>query len=120
MTISPGRAQYLWIKQQYPDTILFYQSGDFYELYDDDAEIGARELEIALTSRSYGEGRIPMAGVPIHAADTYVALLVARGYRVALCQQTSLPPGKTTSRTGVITAKNGSDSVPTCDQVFQS
>lgn len=115
MALSPGRAQYLGIKRQYPDAILFYQSGDFYELYDEDAEIGARELEIALTSRIYGDGRVPMAGVPIHAADAYISRLVGRGYRVAMCQQTSFPPGKTSSHNGVINAKNGSGSVPTCD-----
>ncbi|HEY0756673.1 MAG TPA: DNA mismatch repair protein MutS [Ktedonobacteraceae bacterium] len=108
MAIPPGRAQYLRIKREYPDAILFYQSGDFYELYDEDAEIGARELEIALTSRIYGDGRVPMAGVPIHAADAYVSRLVARGYRVAMCQQTSLPPGKMTSNGGASHAGTGS------------
>ncbi len=117
MAVSPGRAQYLHIKRQYPDAILFYQSGDFYELYDEDAEIGARELEIALTSRTYGDGRVPMAGVPIHAADSYVARLVARGYRVAICQQTSPSPGKTSSSSGVMAAKNGSGSVPTSELI---
>ena len=115
MALSPGRAQYLNIKEQYPDTIMFYQVGDFYELYDDDAEIGARELEITLTSRSYGDNRSPMAGVPIHAVDPYIAKLVNRGYRVALCQQIS-SPSKISSSEGSIATINSSSSVHTYEQ----
>jgi DNA mismatch repair protein MutS len=89
---SPVRAQYLQIKQQNPDAILFFRMGDFYEMFDDDAEIVARELEIALTRRDFGRSeKSPMAGIPHHAADGYVARLVSKGYRVAICEQTSDP-----------------------------
>jgi DNA mismatch repair protein MutS len=89
---SPVRTQYLQIKAQHPDTILFFRMGDFYEMFDDDAEIVARELEIALTRRDFGRGeKSPMAGIPHHAADGYIARLVSKGYRVAVCEQTSDP-----------------------------
>jgi len=89
---SPVRTQYLRIKQQNPDAILFFRMGDFYEMFDDDAEIVARELEIALTRRDFGRGeKSPMAGIPHHAADGYIARLVSKGYRVAVCEQTSDP-----------------------------
>jgi DNA mismatch repair protein MutS len=89
---SPVRTQYLRIKQQNPDAILFFRMGDFYEMFDEDAEIVARELEIALTRRDFGRGeKSPMAGIPHHAADGYIARLVGKGYRVAICEQTSDP-----------------------------
>ena len=89
---SPVRAQYLHIKRQNPDAILFFRMGDFYEMFDDDAEIVARELEIALTRRDFGRGeKSPMAGIPHHAADGYIARLVNKGYRVAICEQMSDP-----------------------------
>ncbi len=89
---SPIRAQYLEIKQRYPDTILFFRMGDFYEMFDEDAEIVARELEIALTRRDFGRGeKAPMAGVPHQAAESYIARLVSKGYRVAVCEQVSDP-----------------------------
>ena len=89
---SPVRAQYLQVKQQNPDAILFFRMGDFYEMFDDDAEIVARELEIALTRKDFGRNeKAPMAGIPHHAADGYVARLVSKGYRVAICEQTSDP-----------------------------
>ncbi len=89
---SPVRTQYLQIKQQNPDAILFFRMGDFYEMFDDDAEIVARELEIALTRRDFGRGeKSPMAGIPHHAADGYIARLVGKGYRVAICEQMSDP-----------------------------
>jgi DNA mismatch repair protein MutS len=89
---SPIRSQYLRIKEQNPDTILFFRMGDFYEMFDDDAEIVARELEIALTRRDFGRGeKSPMAGIPHHAADGYIARLVGKGYRVAVCEQVSDP-----------------------------
>ncbi len=86
---SPARRQYLQIKSQYPDAILLYQVGDFYETFDDDAAITARELQIVLTSRSYGgDGvRVPLAGIPLHALDNYVGKLIQRGYKVAICDQ---------------------------------
>jgi DNA mismatch repair protein MutS len=91
-THSPVRAQYLQIKRQNPDAILFFRMGDFYEMFDDDAEIVARELEIALTRRDFGRGeKSSMAGVPHHAAEGYIARLVSKGYRVAICEQMSDP-----------------------------
>ncbi len=87
---TPARRQYLQIKSQYPDAILLYQVGDFYETFDDDAYITARELQIVLTSRGYSSDngeRIPLAGIPLHALDNYVGKLVHRGYRVAICEQ---------------------------------
>jgi len=88
---TPARRQYLQIKGQYPDALLLYQVGDFYETFDEDARIAARELQIVLTARHYGEERVPLAGIPLHALDTYAGKLVARGYRVAICDQ--LSPG---------------------------
>ncbi len=91
---SPARRQYLDIKAQHQDALLAYNIGDFYEFFDEDARIVARELQIVLTARSYGPGEaIPLAGVPTHALETYLARLVARGYKVAVCDQVS-PPGK--------------------------
>jgi len=89
---SPVRTQYLQVKRQHPDALLFFRMGDFYEMFDEDAEIVARELEIALTRRDFGRGeKSPMAGVPHHAVDGYIARLVSKGYRVAVCEQTSDP-----------------------------
>ncbi len=91
---TPARRQYLQIKAQHQDAILLYQIGDFYETFDEDAQIAARELQIVLTSREYGPGnRVPLAGVPIHALDNYAARLIAKGYKVAICEQVS-EPGK--------------------------
>src|SRR6266699_376700 len=85
---SPARKQYLRIKSQYPDAILMYQVGDFYETFDEDAQIASRELQIVLTSRGYGEDeRVPLAGIPLHALENYVGKLIARGYKVAICDQ---------------------------------
>jgi DNA mismatch repair protein MutS len=90
--LSPIRQQYLSVKRQYPDAILFFRMGDFYEMFDEDAELVARELEITLTKRDFGRGlRSPMAGVPHHAADGYIARLISKGYRVAICEQVSDP-----------------------------
>ena len=88
--ITPMYEQYLGIKKQYPDTILFYRMGDFYELFFEDAEITAKELQLALTSRHKGE-YIPMCGIPWHAADTYFSQMVEKGYKVAICDQVEDP-----------------------------
>ena len=89
---SPIRQQYLGVKRQHPDALLFFRMGDFYEMFDDDAELAARELEITLTRRDWGRGeRTAMAGIPHHAADGYIARLIAKGYRVAVCEQVSDP-----------------------------
>jgi DNA mismatch repair protein MutS len=86
--ISPIRKQYLDIKRDYPDTILFFRLGDFYETFDEDAQVAARELDIVLTSRNVAKGtRIPMAGIPAHAAEGYIARLISRGLNVAICEQ---------------------------------
>ncbi len=90
---TPVRRQYLNIKRQYPDAILFFRLGDFYETFDEDAETIARVLDIVLTSRSVGKGqRVPMAGIPHHAVENYLGRLIARGYHVAICDQTSAEP----------------------------
>ena len=84
----PIRRQYLQIKRRFPDTILLFRLGDFYETFEDDAEIAARVLDIVLTSREMGKGvRVPMAGIPHHAADGHIARLVAAGHKVAICEQ---------------------------------
>lgn len=86
--LTPMLQQYRKIKEQYHDAILFFRLGDFYEMFFEDAETGARELEITLTSRPAGRsGPIPMCGVPYHAAETYMSRLVSKGYRVAICEQ---------------------------------
>src|SRR5260370_3546624 len=90
---SPVRTQYLQIKRQHPDTLLFFRMGDFYEMFDEDAEIVARELEIALTRRDFGRGeKSPMAGVPHHAVDGYIARLASNSYPVPDCGPPSHPP----------------------------
>ena len=86
--LTPVMRQYQELKAQHPDTILFFRIGDFYETFYDDAELIARELEIVLTSRSKsGDTRVPLAGVPYHAVDGYIAKLVGKGYRIAVCEQ---------------------------------
>ncbi|MFQ5611973.1 MAG: DNA mismatch repair protein MutS [Anaerolineae bacterium] len=85
---SPVRRQYLQLKRQYPDAILFFRLGDFYETFDEDAQIMADVLDIVLTSRNVAAGqRVPMAGIPYHAAEGYIARLVKEGYKVAICEQ---------------------------------
>jgi len=93
--ITPIRQQYLEIKRQYPNAILFFRLGDFYETFDEDAEITSRELDIVLTSRPVGNGiRVPLAGIPYHAVDNYLARLVEKGYHVAICEQIGDQPSK--------------------------
>ncbi len=91
-TLTPMLRQYQELKQQHPGTLLFFRLGDFYELFFDDAVTGARELEIMLTARHKERGAaIPMCGVPHHAVAGYIARLVRKGYRVAICEQTEDP-----------------------------
>ena len=86
------RRQYLALKLRYPHAVLLFRLGDFYEAFDDDAQVVARELGLALTSRPVGKGkRVPMAGIPHHALEGYVARLIAKGYKVAICEQTETP-----------------------------
>ena len=93
--VTPIRKQYLEIKNKYPDALLFFRLGDFYETFDEDAEITARELDIVLTSRNIAKGaRVPMAGIPHHAAEGYIARLIERGYHVAICNQIGDGPVK--------------------------
>ena len=94
--VTPMRRQYLEIKSQYPDCILMFRMGDFYEMFDDDAEVAARELDITLTSRAQRKGgeKIPMAGVPHHSVDGYIAKLIEKGFHVAVCDQVTAPTGR--------------------------
>src|SRR2546427_12885011 len=84
---SPARRQYLHIKSQYPDAILMYQVGDFYETFDEDARIAAHELQIFLTRRDYGGEKVPLTRVPLHALGNYFGKLIRRGYKRAICDQ---------------------------------
>ncbi len=90
--ISPMMQQYLDIKEQYKECILFFRLGDFYEMFFDDAITVSRELELTLTGKNCGqEEKAPMCGVPFHSADTYISRLIEKGYRVAICEQTEDP-----------------------------
>lgn len=89
---TPMMKQYYDIRKKFPDCLLFYRMGDFYELFLEDAHIGAQVLNITLTSKAGGkDGKIPMAGIPYHAVDTYLAKLIKAGYKVAICEQLSPP-----------------------------
>lgn len=90
--LSPMMQQYFKIKEQYPDTILFFRLGDFYEMFFDDAKLVSRELELTLTGRDCGlSERAPMCGIPFHSYESYLARLVSRGYKVAICEQLEDP-----------------------------
>jgi DNA mismatch repair protein MutS len=100
---TPVRRQYLELKARHPDAILFFRLGDFYETFDDDARIVSKALDIVLTGRDIGRGeRVPMAGVPYHAADGYVARLIEQGHRVAICDQIGEVPAKGLVRREVV------------------
>src|SRR5713101_5786697 len=93
MSVTPAMRQYLDAKQQHRDAILLFRMGDFYEVFYEDALVAARALDLTLTSRSKdvnGSG-IPMCGVPFHAVDAYIARLVKKGFRVAICDQVEDP-----------------------------
>lgn len=93
--LSPMMKQYFEIKNQHKDEILFYRLGDFYEMFFDDAITASRELDLTLTGRACGLAeRAPMCGVPFHSYESYMARLLAKGYKVAICEQTSAPTGK--------------------------
>lgn len=90
--LSPMMVQYFQIKAQYGDAILFFRLGDFYEMFFEDAKTASQELDLVLTGRDCGqEERAPMCGVPFHSADSYIAKLVSRGYKVAICEQMEDP-----------------------------
>ena len=94
--VTPMLEQYLHWKKEYPDCLLFFRMGDFYEMFFEDAQTAASVLDIVLTSRSKdSDNAIPMAGVPFHAVDSYIGKLVAAGHRVAICEQITEPDGKT-------------------------
>lgn len=103
-SITPMMEQYLSIKKQYPDCLLFFRLGDFYELFGEDAEKAAKELQIVLTSREIGKNkRIPMCGVPCHAAESYLKKLLDNGYKVAICEQLEeSKPGKNLVKRDVV------------------
>ena len=89
---TPLRRQYLEVKSRFPDAVVLFRLGDFYETFDEDARVVSEALEIVLTSREMGKGqRVPMAGIPHHALDGYLARLIRQGHRVAICEQTSDP-----------------------------
>ena len=89
---SPMMTQYLKVKAQYEDTILFYRLGDFYEMFFEDARIASRELELVLTGKDAGvDERVPMCGIPYHSAKGYIERLVERGYKVGIAEQLSDP-----------------------------
>ncbi len=92
--LTPMMRQYLQIKEQHPDSILFFRLGDFYEMFLEDAKIASRELDLTLTTRDRNKGKedqVPMCGVPYHASEGYIARLVSRGYKVAICEQMEDP-----------------------------
>jgi len=90
--LTPMLKQYLGIKKKHGDCILFFRLGDFYEMFFDDAKIASNILDLVLTSREAGKsGRIPMCGIPFHAADSYISRLIKNGYKVAICEQTEDP-----------------------------
>ena len=90
--VSPMMQEYLRTKQEHPECLLFYRLGDFYEMFFDDAEVASKELELTLTGKSCGlNERAPMCGIPFHAVDIYIAKLVEKGYRVAICEQVEDP-----------------------------
>jgi len=92
MDLTPAMRQYLEIKERHPDCILFFRMGDFYEMFFDDAVVASQVLEITLTSRNKGkEGSIPLCGIPYHAVSTYLAKLIDRGFKVAICEQMEDP-----------------------------
>ncbi|MBE6673127.1 MAG: DNA mismatch repair protein MutS, partial [Ruminococcaceae bacterium] len=92
MALSPMMQQYVATKEKYPDALVFYRLGDFYEMFFEDAKIASKVLELTLTGRDCGEEeRAPMCGVPYHAADTYIGRLVKNGYKVVICEQMEDP-----------------------------
>ena len=92
-SLTPIRRQYLQIKKRFPEAIVFFRLGDFYETFDQDAQLVSRELDVVLTSRNVAKGqRVPMAGVPHHASEGYIARLIDKGYKVAICDQVSDKP----------------------------
>ena len=91
-TLTPAMAQYARMKAQYPDAILFFRMGDFYETFNDDAKVASKVLGLTLTARNHGgPDKTPLAGVPHHAVEKYIAELIRAGYKVAVCEQVEDP-----------------------------
>ncbi len=88
---TPMIEQYLEIKEQHRDAILFFRLGDFYEMFFEDAQVASRELDIVLTARDGGDGKVPMCGIPYHAMNNYISRLISRGYKIAICEQVEDP-----------------------------
>ncbi|MBS3158547.1 hypothetical protein J4206_04635 [Candidatus Woesearchaeota archaeon] len=91
MQLTPAMQQYMKVKQEYPDTIVLFRMGDFYETFYEDAKTAARELNIVLTARGKGETRAPLAGIPFHSLDLYLGKLIKRGYKVTIVEQMENP-----------------------------
>ena len=93
--LTPMMQQYYAVKERNPDCLLFFRLGDFYEMFDDDARLAARELDLTLTTRDRNvedpAERTPMCGVPYHSAEAYIGRLIAKGYKVAICEQMEDP-----------------------------
>ena len=94
--LTPMMQQYRAVKEQNPDCLLFFRLGDFYEMFEDDARVASRELDLTLTTRDHAKGKAaeektPMCGVPYHSSESYIARLVAKGYKVAICEQMEDP-----------------------------
>ena len=94
--LTPMMKQYLEIKKNNPDSILFFRLGDFYEMFADDAKLASKELDLTLTSRDKdpkksAEEKVPMCGIPYHASESYIARLIGKGYKVAICEQMEDP-----------------------------
>jgi len=89
--LTPMMEQYQEIKMQHKDSILFFRLGDFYEMFNEDAKIASKILGITLTARNKGENRMPMCGIPFHAAENYIAKITRAGKKVAICEQISDP-----------------------------
>ena len=92
--LTPMRRQYIQMKERYPDCILFFRLGDFYEMFDEDARLASKELELTLTTRDRNkpaQDQTPMCGVPYHSVEAYISRLINRGYKVAICEQMEDP-----------------------------
>ncbi len=88
---TPMIEQYLEIKEQHRDAILFFRLGDFYEMFFEDAQVASRDLDIVLTARDGGDGKVPMCGIPYHAMDNYISRLISKGHKIAICEQVEDP-----------------------------
>ncbi|MHA1276810.1 MAG: DNA mismatch repair protein MutS [Candidatus Helarchaeota archaeon] len=102
MSATPMMQQYYAIKKKYKDVLLFFRVGDFYETFGNDAKLVSKEVNIVLTARGKGKNRVPLAGVPYHALDNYIAKLIRKGYKVAICEQMEEPPAKGIVRREVV------------------